>query len=97
MIFIFLIGTYIAVYVWHEYLNHHTFLNSPGCIYLYSCNQFNLYNERGLSMKKKMTITIDSDMYEWLEMMSKRESRSISNFVTILIRKAFKKHYKETT
>ena len=54
-------------------------------------------NKKEQPMKKKMTITIDSDMYEWLEMMSKRESRSISNFATVLIRKAFKKHYKETT
>ena len=46
-------------------------------------------------MKKKMTITIDSDMYEWLEMMAHKEHRSVSNFLSLLIRKAFKKHYKE--
>ena len=97
MAFILLIGTYIAVCVLHGYLNLHTFLNSTGYIVLYLNNQHNLFEERTQPMKKKMTITIDSDMYEWLEMIAHKESRSISNFVTVLIRKAFKKHYKETT
>ena len=46
-------------------------------------------------MKKKITLTIDSDLYAWLQMKSRQEGRSISNLVSWLLRQAFKNQYKE--
>jgi len=46
-------------------------------------------------MKRRISMTIDSDLYEWLEMISKREGRTLSNLVSWIIRKAFKRYYKE--
>ena len=40
--------------------------------------------------KRKITLTIDTDLYECLKLRAKREGRSISNLVCWLLNKLFK-------